>query len=234
RPPLLAPGARAPLGAGASATLPNLPMARVHLAERGFGAFEVAEFKDALQAGGVGLLHRRTNETAIKPRGEVDARARLAEHTRDVGERRFRLRPQLPAHLRLNDPNLLRAGSLERARGAVLENDLLFTLGFDGSGGASSVAHGVRDPWASSDWGGLPAQPDSRPRCPEAARRRFPCRPAPPKPFLTAHPGPARRLTCHLQPVPGPLKAPARVCIVPRCAGAPQACWRKRALRGCC
>src|SRR5207247_10615165 len=72
------------LSACAVGSLAILPVERVQLAKRSLGAFEVAEFKDALQAAGVGLLHRPVNEAVIKPGGEVDARARLAEDARDV------------------------------------------------------------------------------------------------------------------------------------------------------
>ena len=74
------------LGAYAVGSLAVFPVERVQLAKRSLGAFEVAEFQDALEACGVGLLHRPVNEAVIKPRGEVDPRARLAEHARDVGE----------------------------------------------------------------------------------------------------------------------------------------------------
>src|SRR5205814_1346126 len=120
--------------------------------------------------------------------------------------------------------------SLERA---IFENDLLLALNLEGSS-ASCVGHRACDPYASPEAGLPPVSPavlllDSRlANPPQLSWRRAPLGQS------LGKRDPAQRLPQPAGPPRLVEAQPLRACIVPRCAGVPQACWQKRARRGCC
>src|SRR5437016_5069594 len=189
------------------------------------------ELEDALQPSGVRLLHRRVNERA-RAAGKFHVRARLAQDVRNVGWSGPNVRPQPPPDFRVNGSNLLGARALKSVHRAIFENDLLLALNLEGSF-ASCVGHCACDPYAWPEAGLPPVSPaallDSRLANPPQLSWRW----APLAQSLGKR-DPARRLPQPTGPPRLVEAQPLRACIVPRCAGVPQACWQKRVLRGCC